>query len=130
VNAAPGSVPPNVRTPEPKPAPASRPGAALPSRASFQLPGASETGPKSRPPAEPARTSLPKLPTRGAAVTEAAPTPPKAKAAAPFLEPVEDESPIAEEVVEGKAAFGAVGIIAAALLLMTAAYLGATMLMK
>jgi serine/threonine-protein kinase len=128
----PGLPAPNVRTPEPKSQPpGSRPGAVLPSRASFQFPVPAETaapaggGPKSRPPADPARASM-KLPTRGAAAGSATKLP------AP--EPVEDAGAAtrAEETPdqEKPATFGPVGIVAAALLLMTIVYYVATQLMK
>lgn len=139
--AAPASspaVPPNVRTPNPQPSSPSQPArgpAKLPSRASFQLPALSDstvdTGlpAKSPTPVESPRTALPKLPTRGSATK---PTQ-KAKPPVPQLAAVDDleNTPAwAEEVPERKASFGAVGIIAAALLLMVVVYFGATLLMK
>ena len=140
-------VAPNVRTPNPQPNPGTpargvpnRGAGAVPSRASFQLPGlagASETGAtsKSPTPAELAQKPQPKLPTRGATSGKPAPAPPpaKAKAPAPELEVVEDEAPAWAEETEPAtkpAGFGPVGIIAAAVFIMVVAYLGATMLMK
>jgi len=135
---SPGAVPPNVRTPNPQPPSSPQPArgpAKLPSRASFQLPALSDstidTGlpAKAPTPVEAPRGAMPKLPPRGAATQ---PTQ-KAKSPAPQLEAVEDleNTPAwAEEVPERKASFGAVGIIAAALLLMVAVYFGATLLMK
>lgn len=127
----PGLVGPNVRTPEPKPQPqppGTRPGAALPSRASFQFPVTPEAGaapggggPKSHLPAEPARGSM-KFPARGATAPAARPAPAEEPAPAAWAD---------EEVTETRpATFGAVGIVAAALLLMSVVYVVATMLMK
>ncbi len=136
----PAPVGPNVRTPNPQPA---RPSSNVPSRASFQLPGLANEGAdtglaaKSQTPAEPAR-ALPRLPTRG--VTSGKPDAPAAqpaqrpKSPAPQLEVVEDfeETPAwaTESAAEKKANFGAVGIAAAAIILMVAVYFGATLLMK
>jgi serine/threonine-protein kinase len=134
----PGLPPPNVRTPEPRPQPqpqppGSRPGAALPNRASFQFPAAPDAaaapaggGPKSHPPADPARASM-KLPTRGS-------TGQSKKFPAPLPEPADEAEPRAwadEAAAEEKpSTFGAVGIVAASLLLMVIVYIAATMLMK
>ena len=129
---------PNVRTPNPQPA---RGPAGVPSRASFQLPGLADDGAetgaaaKSHTPAEPAR-ALPKLPTRGATGGRpAAPPAPRTKSPAPQLEAVEEfeDAPAwatENDDEEKKVNFGAVGIVAAALLLMVAVYFGATLLMK
>jgi serine/threonine-protein kinase len=128
-------IPPNVRTPEPKShPPGSRPGAALPNRASFQFPTAPDAapagGPKSHPPADPARASM-KLPTRGAT---GGPAMQSAKFPAPQPEPAEGAEPQAragDDAAEAKpSSFGAVGIVAAALLLMVVVYIAGTMLMK
>jgi serine/threonine-protein kinase len=127
---------PNVRTPQPQrgtAAPASRPGANVPSRAAFQLPPmadeAVETGPPARrTPAEPGRP-LPKLPTRGAAKAAPQPVPPAE------LEPVDE--PVAAWAAEADApeqrqggGMGPLGLVAAALVIMVVVYIGATMLMK
>ena len=131
---------PNVRTPGPQPA---RGPAGMPSRASFQLPALTDDGDtgaaaRTQTPPEPAR-ALPKLPTRGATggrpAAPAAPPPARTKTPAPQLEAVEEteEAPAwASESDDGakQANFGAIGIVAAALLLMVAVYFGATMLMK
>jgi serine/threonine protein kinase len=138
---APGSSPavgPNVRTPNPQPGR----GGSVPNRASFQLPPLNEgkdtaPGSKVTAPSEAARSALPKLPTRGTTApksAEAAKTPTKAPAKAGSkpglnLEPG-DDAWAEEEVPERKGGFGAVGIVAAALLIMVVVYFGATLLMK
>jgi serine/threonine-protein kinase len=132
-------IPPNVRTPDPKPqaqpaASGRNPAMKVPSRASFQLPplpandtkegrGKSQTPPDTR-------ASKNKIPTRGA--TNTAPPARPAKPRPAPLEPVADDGgpAWAEEVVPRKLSFGAVGIIAAALLLMVIVYISATMLLK
>lgn len=133
----PAPVAPNVRTPNPQPA---RGPSNIPSRASFQLPAlndASDTN-AAKVTAETPRAALPKLPTRGATGGKpAAPAPapaPKAKSPAPELEPVDEPEAAPAWAHEGdedkKPAFGAVGIVVAALLVMVAVYFGATLLMK
>jgi serine/threonine-protein kinase len=110
---------PSVRTPNPQPG---RGASNIPSRASFQLPaladGGAETASKAK------TTEAPRAGSR----------PPASKAAAPRPAPVpqlDSEEPAwATEADEKKPSFGAVGIIAAALLLMVVVYFGATMLMK
>jgi hypothetical protein len=119
---APAPAAPNVRTPNPQPGRA----ASVPNRASFQLPGldeGKESGSRSKVGAKsaPGRPVPPPLPTRG---TTNKPTP---KAAAKPEAELGEEA-WAEEVPERK--FGAVGIIAAALLIMVVVYFGATLLMK
>jgi serine/threonine-protein kinase len=114
---SPSPIPPNTRTPEPQPG---RGPANLPSRAAFQIPGLQDAAkpPKSSPGA------APKLPTRASTAGFAVPAKP---------EPAEDDSPAwaDEDASEPKkATFGAVGIVAAALLVMVFVYIGATMLMK
>lgn len=129
------AVAPNVRTPNPQPA---RSAGAVPSRASFQLPGlagATETGAisKTPTPTELSPKAQPKLPTRGATSGKPAAAPAKAKPApAPELEAVEEEDPkwADEAAPAAKPGIGPVALIAAAVLIMVAAYFGATMLMK
>ncbi|MBN9122491.1 MAG: protein kinase [Planctomycetes bacterium] len=117
-------VSPNVRTPNPQPAR----GGNVPNRASFQLPAiddGNETGAAAKAPTPlgTPRPALPKLPTRGATTGKPLPK------AAP--EPVVEEDAWAEEVPDRKGGtFGAVGLVAAALLIMVVVYVGATMLMK
>jgi serine/threonine-protein kinase len=123
---------PNVRTPQPGRSPST-----IPSRASFQLPGVNgeDEGVPVSAPVEPARAPLPKLPTRGAPTAAAArgavqaPT----KSPLPEIEAEGEPEPTAwadDAETERKSAFGPVGIVAAALLLMAAVYYGATLLMK
>lgn len=128
------SVAPNVRTPQPQASPGTparglpaRPvGGAVPSRASFALPGLATEAAAPAPAAPPAK-ALPKLPTRGATSAKPAPAP------APEPEPEAEDAPAwADE--SGAATkpnnFGPIGLVAAAILIMVAAYFGATMLMK
>ena len=130
-----GPVAPDMRTPNPQPP---RSSANVPSRASFQLSSQSDendTGaaaPVHTPPAG-ARSALPKLPTRGPA--NARPEPKPVKAAPPPApipdEEVEDVGEWAEEVSERKnSSAGTIGLVAVAIVLMIAVYIGATMLMK
>jgi serine/threonine protein kinase len=115
------AVPPNVRTPNPAPG---RPASKVPSRASFQLPGLADSGSNSgSQPKPPGSGDRPRpLPTRNNTT---------AKGGKPQTDPLEDTGPAwATEEEPKKARFGAVGIVAAALLLMVAVYLGATLLMK
>ena len=132
----PAPVAPNVRTPTPQP---TRGQSNIPSRASFQLPALNDTadaGTAAKATAtETPRGALPKLPTRGATTGKPAAQPAaKAKSPAPQLEAVDEpeETPAwaHEAGEEKKQSFGAIGIIAAALLLMVAVYFGATLLMK
>ncbi|QJW96392.1 serine/threonine protein kinase [Frigoriglobus tundricola] len=132
---SPAPAAPNVRTPNPQPA---RGPSAVPSRASFQLPGladeVADTGSTARAPTtETPRAALPKLPTRGATTGKPAAQP---KSPAPQLEPVEEhegeEAPAwaTEAGEEKKANTGVIIIAVVAIVLMVAAYFGATMLMK
>ena len=130
-----GTVSPSTRTPNPQPP---RSGASVPSRASFQLPAMSDerdTGANGRSNTPPnPRPGLPKLPTRAAAAGRPDPKPVKPTKPAPAPEPAEDADnggAWAEEMPERKGAnLGTVGLIAAAVLLMTGVYVAATMLMK
>lgn len=132
-----GTVSPSTRTPNPQPP---RSGASVPSRVSFQLPAMSDerdTGANGRSNTPPnPRPGLPKLPTRAAAAGRPDPKPvkPTKPAPAPEPEPAEDADnggAWAEEMPERKGAnLGTVGLIAAAVLLMTGVYVAATMLMK
>lgn len=146
--AVPAAFSPSARTPDPKPQPAPAPAPApgrnanvkVPNRAAFQLPGLPEDGSDTNPgvkvqtPTGGPRGAMPQLPTRGATGKAAPPAPP-AKSAKPKpvqREKAEDDSVLwAEEAAEPKKTkFGAVGVIAAALLLMVLVYVVATMLMK
>jgi serine/threonine-protein kinase len=131
---SPAPVGPSVRTPNPQP---TRGPASIPSRASFQLPALADdgdTGAAAKAQTTETSRTTPKLPPRGAARSSLPAMPvPKAKSPAPQLEPVEDADLTAwatEAEGEKKPSFGAVGIIAAALLLMVVVYFGATLLMK
>jgi serine/threonine-protein kinase len=111
---------PNVRTPNPQPA---RAASNIPSRASFQLPGLSDGGADTGATSKAKTAEAPRA--RPAASRTAAPRP------APAAQLDADEPAWATESAdEKKPSFGAVGIIAAALLLMVAVYFGATLLMK
>ena len=120
---APASTAPNVRTPQPN-----RGSSNIPSRASFQLPALGGEDAKA---SKGIKTAPgPKLPTRGGTAEKPRPAP--AKSPAPQLEPVDDAEPAwADEApAEHKAKFGPVGIVAAALLIMSLVYVGATLMMK
>ena len=137
-NPNPATTSPATRTPSPSP---QRSGGGIPSRASFQLPSINgddhETTEVARQhtPLEVSRP-LPKLPTRGAATMQA-PTVKSSDRAVETPAPTQDsdQSPTAwatEEVPNNQArgGFGPMGLVAAAVLLMVAVFLGATMLMK
>jgi serine/threonine-protein kinase len=107
---------PNVRTPNPQPA---RAASKIPSRASFQLPALADGGAGGAK-AKPGEAAGAKPAGKARVIPKPPPVP-----------QLDEEPAWANEAGdEKKPSFGAVGIIAAALLLMVVVYFGATMLMK
>jgi serine/threonine-protein kinase len=135
----PSAIPPATRTPGP---PERRPN--MPSRAAFQIPPVADEmdAPPAAPagrPAPPARRSMPSMPVppapapgRGAkSVPAARPLPaPKGPQPPPFAEEIPTGWADDDAAATPRRSFGPIGLVAAALLLMVAVYLGATLLMK
>jgi serine/threonine-protein kinase len=141
-NSSPASAPvgPATRTPNPVGA---KPASALPSRASFQLPPLNEDHQLQpvdlghNPHLESSRPA-PKLPTRGISngtgpapkLAAPQPAPAQAKAEANNDQPPAGWAEDEHTPTSSRSAFGPLGLVTAAVLLMVAVYLGATLLMK